>query len=357
MAVPQRRLVDVTIVDPLRSADPLGEALHYLRVIGNFYCRSELTEPWGLTMPTWPDCLCFHIVTAGQCLLEADGAEPRVLRPGDLVLVPHGRGHTLRSGPGTIAPDVIGLEHEFRNRYAILRHGGGGAATTLVCGLVRLDHPAAHHIVPLLPDLIHVEPTGGLHDEWMQSTLRLIAAEAAQLRPGGEAVITRLSDILVIQALRDWIEHAPAAQRGWLGALRDRQIGRAITLIHRDPARDWTVASLAGRGAVHRTGGRASHAVPHPVADADGADVVDRGRDHRRGRGIPPRIPLRSRVQPSLQAHGRHLTGNPDGTSGDTSRVKPYRPHRQRRIQHSPYPCDDRFGVTLQFQLGAYSME
>jgi len=253
MAVPQRRLVDVTLVDPLRSADPLGEALHYLRVIGNFYCRSELTEPWGLTMPTWPDCLCFHIVTVGQCLLEVDGAEPRVLRPGDLVLVPHGRGHILRSGPGTIAPDVIGLEHEFHNRYAILRHGGGGAATTLVCGLVRLDHPAAHHIVPLLPDLIHVEPTGGLHDEWMQSTLRLIAAEAAQLRPGGEAVITRLSDILVIQALRDWIEHAPAAQRGWLGALRDRQIGRAITLIHRDPARDWTVASLAGELAMSRS--------------------------------------------------------------------------------------------------------
>ena len=176
-----------------------------------------------------------------------------MLRPGDLVLVPHGRGHVLRSEPGTIAPDVISLEHEFRNRYAILRHGGGGAATTLICGLVRLDHPAAHHIVPLLPDLIHVEPTGGPHDEWMQSTLRLIAAEAAQVRPGGEAVITRLSDILVIQALRDWIEHAPAAQRGWLGALRDRQIGRAITLIHRDPAREWTVASLAGELAMSRS--------------------------------------------------------------------------------------------------------
>jgi AraC-like DNA-binding protein len=192
-------------------------------------------------------------VTVGRCLLEVDEFEPRVLRPGDLALVPHGRGHTLRSNPGTIAPDVINLEHEFHNRYAILRHGGGGAATTLVCGLVRLDHPAAHHIVPLLPDVIHVEPTGGPHDEWMQSTLRLVAAEAARVRPGGEAVITRLSDILVIQALRDWMEHAPAAQRGWLGALRDPLIGRAITLIHRDPAREWTVASLAGELSMSRS--------------------------------------------------------------------------------------------------------
>jgi AraC-like DNA-binding protein len=239
--------------DPMQADDPLGEALHFLRVTGTFYCRSELTAPWGLTMPNWPECMWFHVVTAGRFHLEVDGDDPRALQAGDLVLVPHGRGHVLRSEPGAIAPNVIGLEHEFRNRYAILRHGGGGASTTLVCGAVRLDHPAAHHIIPLLPEVIHVEPGGGPHAEWMQSTLRLIAAEAASLRPGGEAVLTRLSDILVIQTLRGWIEHDPAAQRGWLGALRDRQIGRAISLIHRDPARNWTVAGLANELAMSRS--------------------------------------------------------------------------------------------------------
>jgi AraC-like DNA-binding protein len=232
--------------------DPLGEALHFLRVTGSFYCRSELTAPWGLAMPDWPDCLWFHIVTTGRLHLDV-GSETRVLQAGDLALVPHGQGHALRSEPGAITPDVMGLEHEFRNRYAVLRHGGGGAATTLVCGAVRLDHPAVHHIVGVLPDVIHVEPSGGLQAEWMQSTLRLIAAEAASLRPGGEAVITRLSDILVIQTLRGWIETDPAAQRGWLGALRDRQIGRAISLVHRDPARDWTVAALANELAMSRS--------------------------------------------------------------------------------------------------------
>jgi AraC-like DNA-binding protein len=243
----------MTQFNPLDSEDPLGEALHFLRVTGSFYCRSELTAPWGLTMPDWPDCLWFHIVTVGRLLLEVEGDEPRVLQPGDLALVTHGRGHSLRSGPGTVAPDVRSIEHEFRNRYAVLRHGGGGAPTTLVCGAVRLDHPAAHHIVALLPDVIHVEPTSGPHAEWMQSTLRLVAAEAAEVRPGGEAVLTRLSDILVIQTLRAWIELDPAAQRGWLGALRDRQVGRAISLIHRDPARDWTVASLASELAMSRS--------------------------------------------------------------------------------------------------------
>ena len=90
--------------------------------------------------------------------------------------------------------------------------------------------------------------------DWMQSTLRLMAVEAKELRPGGETVITRLADILVIQAIRSWIERDPAAQTGWLGALQDRQIGRAIALIHRDPARAWTVASLATVVAMSRSG-------------------------------------------------------------------------------------------------------
>src|SRR5262249_21735800 len=82
---------------------------------------------------------------------------------------------------------------------------------------------------------------------------RLMAAEAAELRPGGEAVITRLGDILVIQAIRAWMDSDPAAHTGWLGALQDPQIGRAISLIHRDPARDWTVASLADELAMSRS--------------------------------------------------------------------------------------------------------
>lgn len=89
--------------------------------------------------------------------------------------------------------------------------------------------------------------------DWMQSTLRLMAAEAKELRPGGETVITRLADILVIQAIRSWIQEDPAAQSGWLGALQDNQIGRVIALIHRDPGRPWTVASLATEVAMSRS--------------------------------------------------------------------------------------------------------
>jgi AraC-like DNA-binding protein len=234
--------------------DALGEALHFLRMTGTFYCRSELTAPWALALPPVRGCLSFHVVTAGRAWLEVDGAERVQLQPGDLALVPHGEGHRLASEPGTPAPRLDELRHEkVSDRYAILRHGGGGAPTDLVCGAVRFDHPAAHHLVALLPRLIHVEASSSPQMDWMQSTLRLMAAEAREPRPGGETVITRLADILVIQAIRSWMERDPAAQTGWLGALQDRQLGRAITMIHRDPARAWTVASLAREVAMSRS--------------------------------------------------------------------------------------------------------
>jgi len=240
--------------DAWAPVDPLGEALHFLRMSGTFYCRSEFTAPWALALPPMSGCLMFHVVTSGRCWLEVEGAEQRLLQPGDLALVPHGEGHRLASEPGIAAAKLFDLPREqVSERYEVLRHGGGGAATSLVCGAVRFDHPAAHHLVKLLPRMISVEASSSPHMDWIQSTLRFMAAEAKALRPGGETVITRLADILVIQAIRSWIDQDPAAQTGWLGALQDKQIGRAISCIHRDPARAWTVALLAAEVAMSRS--------------------------------------------------------------------------------------------------------
>ena len=242
------------MTDPWKPVDALGEALHLLRMSGVFYCRSEFTAPWGLELPPMRDCLMFHVVTSGPCWIEVEGAEPRALRPGDLALVPHGEGHRLLGEPGARAAGLFDLPRELLSeRYEILRHGGGGTPSTIVCGAVRFDHPAAHRLVELLPPLITIEAWSSPEADWLQGTLRFMAAEASELRPGGETVITRLADILVIQAIRSWIAQDAQAQSGWLGALQDPQIGRAITLIHRDPARAWTVASLAAEVTMSRS--------------------------------------------------------------------------------------------------------
>lgn len=234
--------------------DPLGEALHLLRMSGTFYCRSELSEPWGLELPALDDCLMFHVVTTGRCWLEVEGAERRLLQAGDFALVPHGEGHRLTSQPGTTAAKLFDLPRELvSDRYEILRHGGGGVVANIVCGVVRFEHPAAQRLIELLPRLITIDASSAFQIEWIHTALRLMAVEAREMLPGGETVITRLSDILVVQAIRTWIAQDPAAQTGWLGALQDKQIGRALALIHRDPARAWTVASLASEVAMSRS--------------------------------------------------------------------------------------------------------
>ncbi|WP_205699416.1 AraC family transcriptional regulator [Conexibacter sp. SYSU D00693] len=240
--------------DRLPLADPLGEALHALHMDGAFYCRSELTAPWGMELMAMDGYLWFHVVTAGRARLEAPGGEPVELGPGDLALVPHGHGHVLRSDPGAPAPGILSLDRTLLTpRYELLRHGGDGAPTTMVCAAVRFDHPAARSLVALLPPTLVVPAARGLDNALTDGTVRLIAAEARNLRPGGEAVITRLADVLVIQAIRAWLEDDPSARRGWLGALRDPQVGAALALIHRDAARDWTVAALAREVAMSRS--------------------------------------------------------------------------------------------------------
>ncbi len=225
-----------------------------IRMSGTLYCRSELSAPWGLKLPVEKDCLSFHVVTSGECWLEVEGADPFYLQPGDLALVPHGAGHCLSSEPRVPALSLEEFNIEKASeRYYILRYEGGGPSTRLICGEVRFDHPAARNLLELLPRVIHVQASSSPQMDWMQSTLRLMAAEAMELRPGGETVITRLADILVIQAIRSWIQEDPTAQKGWLGALQDNQMGRAIMLIHRDPDHPWTVASLASKVAMSRS--------------------------------------------------------------------------------------------------------
>jgi AraC-like DNA-binding protein len=234
--------------------DPLGEALHFLRMDGLFYTRSDFAAPWGLALPALADTLMFHVVTEGGCWLEVEGEEPHWLRPGEFALVPHGQGHQLRSGPDAPVAPLFELSRvSVSERYELLQHGEGGAATLMICGAIRFNDPAARQLVALLPRMICIDSWGHPRQEWFQSTLRFLGAEARALRPGGEALITRLADILVIQAIRWWISADPGAQTGWLGALQDPQLGAALLAIHRDPARAWTVAELAHEAVMSRS--------------------------------------------------------------------------------------------------------
>jgi len=199
--------------------------------------------------------MMFHIITAGHCWLVVDDDEPRLLQQGSLALVPHGNGHRiLRSLEDEAVPLFDIPVEQVSDRYEIMQYGGGGDLTQLTCGVVRFDDVAGQQLIALLPKVLQINSWGDDEGSWLQSTLRFIAHEARELRPGGETVITHLSDILIIQAIRSWIDSAPEAEQGWLAALRDNHVGRALAVMHREPEKDWSVASLAKEVGMSRSG-------------------------------------------------------------------------------------------------------
>jgi AraC-like DNA-binding protein len=238
---------------PWTPVDPVGDLLADLRIHGTFYCRSEATAPWGVEMPAFPGCMTFHVVTRGSVLLEVDGGQ-RVLGAGDLALVPHGRGHLLRSAPGAPVAGRADLlpQQQLGEHYSVLRLDGGGDRAGMVCGVVEPARPGAAHLLGLLPPVLVVDGRESARTAWLPLLLRVIADEAAEDRPGAEAVVTRLADVVVLQAVRAWLDTA-ATGPGWLRALRDPQVGQAVALLHRDPGAAWTLTRLAREARMSRS--------------------------------------------------------------------------------------------------------
>jgi AraC-like DNA-binding protein len=239
---------------PKRPLDPLSDSLQLLRMSSTLYSRCYLTSPWGLELPALPGMLMFHVVTVGHCWLSVDDTVLRLLQRGDFVLVPRGSGHSLLSHPGAQTVPLFDMPREYLSeRYEIIRHAGGGAPTEIVCGTMEVDNPGAVQLLTLLPPVIGSEVMNPVHKDWLLSTLQLMAEEAVDSKAGRETLLSRLADVVVMHAIRSWIENDPAASTGWLQALRDKQIGRAIALIHDDPSRPWTLASLAEEVAMSRS--------------------------------------------------------------------------------------------------------
>lgn len=243
-------------VDPVlpASADPLGEVLRLLQLSGVLYCNAELSDPWGVEVPELPGVMNVEVVTSGSCWIEVDGQPPVFMPAGSLLLIPRGRRHWLRGKPGdrTTGLEVIPVE-KIGERFENMRFGGGGRQTRVTYYGVRYDPYLAARLINLLPEALHLR-THPDEDEWLHSTIRFIDREARERQPGSETVITRLADIVVIQAIRSWMESAREEKSGWIAALHDRWIGKAMMLMHRQPARDWRVDSLAREIGMSRSG-------------------------------------------------------------------------------------------------------
>ncbi|NHC16187.1 AraC family transcriptional regulator [Motilibacter deserti] len=230
--------------------DVLDRALQEFGMTGVFYAVSDVPAPWGIALPPMPGTMVFHLLTRGEAVIEVEG-EWVAVRPGDLLLVPHGTGHTILDAPGRVPVPLFDLPRvEQTDRYERISLPGDGARTELVCGAVSFTGLGVERLVRSLPPVLLV---GRDEDSaWQRAALDVIAAESRHPRPGSDLMTARLADVLVVQAVRSWLE-STVPDRGWVAGLRDPSLGRALAAFHAEPAAQWTLESLAGEAGLSRS--------------------------------------------------------------------------------------------------------
>lgn len=195
----------------------------------------------------------FYIVTQGGCWLELEGLEARWLKKGDFVALPHCHPHSLRDAQRSPTVSLESLIERFDvSTTRMLRLGGDGPATHLLGGCFWFAEPQQNPLLAALPPLLSVASEQGKAVDWLQTTLAFVEAEASSGQIGAQSVITHLSQILFIQAIRASLDQLPQAGN-WLQALRDPEVGQVLALLHQQLEHPWTVERLAAQVAMSRS--------------------------------------------------------------------------------------------------------
>jgi AraC-like DNA-binding protein len=232
--------------------DLLADVLAVAGVRGTLGARIEAAEQWGIS---WSDirAAAFYAVTAGTAWLGLPGQPPRQLMPGDVVLLPTGTAHTLSSDPDAAVRSCdCTVAEQARTGATVLRFGSGEVQTHILGASYEYDPTVSTQVLSLLPEVVHIRADNG--GTCLDDTVRLLSRELAHPQLATAVVLNRLVDILLIQLLRVWLARKPADARGsWLGVLADPVVSVAMTKLHQQPARAWTIDLLAAELAISRT--------------------------------------------------------------------------------------------------------
>ena len=229
----------------LPETDVLGRLLERTRLRGRVYCQSARFAPWGLRMDASGEAI-FHLVTAGACWLFV-GNERRQLTRGDLVLLPRGSAHALGDHPRSKRVNLSDWLAAPRDGGATARTDQArGVETKILCGVYEFEVFGARHPVwGLLPEVVHISSDETREPSEIASTIAALAREYERSARGCSVVVSRLLDVLFVQILRTWSDEQPAGGAGWIGALRDTTLARALSALHQELGASWDVGKLA----------------------------------------------------------------------------------------------------------------
>jgi AraC-like DNA-binding protein len=261
------------------SQDTLSDLLRTVRLRSALFFDLSCGGDWmaaapgasqiaAIAMPEAEQVIDFHVVTSGECWIGVQGESPLRLRRGDIVMLPQGDPHVVSSAPGMRPPAGTDWAHEMtmHNRpFRVARDGvpngppscGGEPGrdyeveASLVCGFIGCDKRPFNPLLATLPRVLHLPASDDSH--WGAAFAQLAASESASTRPGSEALLERMSEMMFVDALRRHIDSLPEQSTGWLAGLRDRFVGRALALMHENPAFAWSIDELGHQVGLSRS--------------------------------------------------------------------------------------------------------
>jgi AraC-like DNA-binding protein len=236
--------------------DAFSDVLRVIRLSGGVFLESEFTAPWCINGRISADAckpfltaprhiIASHFVVSGHMQLRIDGDDTIDVRAGELILLARNDAHTFGSDL-SMAPMPAGeiIQPPDAGSISRIKYGGGGEATQLLCGFLGSE-TAFSPLLSSLPSLLKLDLRATASGAWIESSFRFAVSEIAAGRVGSTTVIAKLSELLFVEAVSQYVASLPAERRGWLAGLRDPHIGRALALLHARPVEGWTAEALA----------------------------------------------------------------------------------------------------------------